>query len=340
MQHSKVIALARKAGKTKVDGILRRHYPNTCKKALVKYPELPFTEAVYRYAFGPKNCLSCKSPTKFLSFTNGYQPFCGRACALTSEERQESRRKTTQARYGVDCVMSLTSVRKTSKRTMLRRYGVDNPSKSRAIQAKKTQSNLAKYGVENISQRPEVKAKRDATFMRRYGMKSFLCSTLLKEKGMLYTHGVRNPLQDSNIRRKAFESAKKLTPIKCGGKTFLCQGYEKQVLPRLVRKFGVNNVIGQFEEGFKPLKFKNRVYTPDFYIRSNDTYVEVKSTFTLYGKIGVSNFLQQNRSLQEQASNRGIKLKFIVYSEVKDKCTVLPSTWHSMSRSSLKQNLA
>jgi hypothetical protein len=205
------------------------------------------------------------------------------------------------------------------KRTCKNRYG-GHPMSNSYVKARLRKTSLERFGVKNPFQSEKVKNKIRETNLERYG--------------------VANPMQNSEVRKRATASANRLTPIKCKGKTFLCQGYEKHVLPRLVNRFGVENVVGQFEEDFKPLKFKGRVYTPDFYIRSNDTYVEVKSSFTLYGKIGVSNFLRQNRSLQEQASNRGIKLKFIVYNEVKDKCTVLPTAWTDLSRTCLKQNLS
>lgn len=273
------------------------------------------------------------------------------------------RRKTSRETYGTDYPQQSSEVRKTlsastqaswddpevkkarlkkGRKTNREIYGVDHYMQNDAVQRKHRSTLFKKYGHVNAAWGDEPCKKKMATFRRKFGVAHPMQNAEVLKKRRKTTfqrYGVQHPMQVPSIRKRAFETAKKLTPIKYKGKTFLCQGYEKYVLPRLADKFGVENVIGQFDEEFKPLKFKGRVYTPDFYIKSNDTYVEVKSSFTLYGKIGNSNFLRQNKSLQEQASNRGIKLKFIVYNEVKDRCTVLPSTWCDMSRKDLKQNL-
>jgi hypothetical protein len=155
-------------------------------------------------------------------------------------------------------------------------------------------------------------------------------------KTCIKTYGVDFPMKDPGVRKKAAVSRTKIHHLYCNGKAYACQGYERFVLPRLVERYGTEDVIGQFEPGFKTLLFvsssgKRMSYRPDIYIRSKNTYIEVKSPYFLFGSPKGADQMTRNRLLQHQANKLGINLRFVVYDESSKRFTLLPKDWLSLS---------
>jgi hypothetical protein len=283
------------------------------------------------------------------------------ATVFSGESREQilrKRRKTNLKKYGVEWSVKSDSVRaklsastkeswehkedrlaktrSTSKAT----YGTDYPTQSESVKAKHRTTLQDRYGHPNAAWGRGAQAKVRATHRRRFGVDYAMQSKAVRKKAertMLDRYGVQTCMHSRDIRLKVIRGAQRLTEVTVQGKTFECQGYERFVLPRLAKRFGVHNVLGQFDSKFESLHFGKRVYTPDFYVKSNDTYVEVKSTFTLIGKLGTSDFLKDNRRLQRLANAQGVKLKFIVYHPKSDSCIVLDSDWPSLSKAKLTQ---
>lgn len=206
------------------------------------------------------------------------------------------------------------------KKTCKERYGVENPYQSKTIRDKARATCRKTYGVDYSFQAKEVRNKIKSTFKKRYG----------KE----------HPMQVQSIRKKAIASMNKKVQVVCQGKEFLCQGYEKEVVPFLVRKFGPENVTSQFETRFQKLTLKDgRTYTPDFYLENTETYLEIKSSYTLLGSAGGKDLLERNRHLQTQCDRLGKSLRFVVYDPRDRKCRLLPKGWHKLTKDKLKSLL-
>jgi hypothetical protein len=131
-----------------------------------------------------------------------------------------------------------------------------------------------------------------------------------------------------DIRRRATITSQTLVKVKAGGRVYLCQGFEKQIIPKLVKKFGVDNVISQFDPEFKGVRLSaGKYYTPDAYIKHLDVYVDAKSTWT---------FMDMNPGLfrlnKRKQKEMGDKLRFIIYKRDTDKGTiVMPPDWYLWS---------
>ena len=202
----------------------------------------------------------------------------------------------------------LISVTEKRKATCITRYAVSNPMQCASIKAKvraawssKDQQAIinkafdaheARTGYRYPSQDPQMKVKRIATYRLRYG--------------------VDNPTQNPDILRKALRTAHNLHTVTLKGRDFKVQGsYELAALPKLVDKFGVENVLTQFSE-----KYPDTLdWTPDFYIKSKKYFIEIKSVWTLLIK------LQRNKE-KAKATNVNWLVLF------KDVWLVLPQRWY------------
>jgi len=92
------------------------------------------------------------------------------------------RKKTTQAKYGVDNVGQSDEVKEKTRDTARRKYGVDHHLKSKKVQRKRRRTNRERYGADNVFASEEIKEKIRATNLDR--------------------HGAENPQQVPEIRRR------------------------------------------------------------------------------------------------------------------------------------------
>jgi hypothetical protein len=287
-------------------------------------------------------------------------------CLETSFGKSESLRlrdlayrKSLLANYGVSNISQLGSVKAKKVRNCLERYGVSNPQKALSVRRKTRATNRSRYGVSCTFQSPQVKLKSKATNLKRlgcaypaqsagvmrrrvqtnlerYGTEHAFQADSVKEKvrqTLLSRYGVENIAQHSESRKKAIKSMQSTCVVACGGRQFVCQGYERFAVKKLVKKFGAKDILSQFDEAFQPLKIGNRIYTPDFYIKSLDTYVDVKSIFTMFGKYTSTGFdmRSKNSELQHVCNDSRINLRFLVYAKKADCATVLPKDWHEQT---------
>ncbi len=199
-------------------------------------------------------------------------------------------------------------------KTNQERYGVDNPFAAELIQAKIRRTNLQKYGVENVSQSSEVQAQREATFLKRFGATQILATeyahtkaraTRLRRYGVEYLS--QNPMyfriqQKGRFRRKSIE---------LGGKTFVIQGVEGQVLLELIDNgFPVNAIETDPSKVpaiwyMKPNGKRARYY-PDIYIPHRNWIIEVKSMYTFLAN-KETNLLKRKACIEA-----GYKFNFII----------------------------
>lgn len=146
-------------------------------------------------------------------------------------------------------------------------------------------------------------------------------------------YGFSHPLMNSEVYLKQARSAYRIKTITIEGVEFNCQGYEHHVLPKLVKRFGVRNVVSQFDPKFLPIVDENLFFAPDFYIKSRKTYVEVKSTWTIMAD------LKKNRLKAKLAIELGHSVVWLI--AYKDKRTLrLPNDWHTWTKSQLTSFLS
>jgi hypothetical protein len=197
------------------------------------------------------------------------------------------------------------------------------------VNEKKRATSLKNFGTEHPRQNKEQAANHSKA------MRSERTRQQRKET-CLAKWGVEHPAQHPEVLKKMLNTALQTKQVTVQGKHFTCQGYEPFVLQRLAKTFGVENIVGQFDKEFKPIKLEKYWLTPDFYVKSKAAYVEVKSLWTL-GIRGKTDFLQRNRQRQLECNSKGIPLKFIVYIEARDECVQLPKEWFKWSSKQLTQ---
>ena len=122
-----------------------------------------------------------------------------------------------------------------------------------------------------------------------------------------YSYGYKNP----NIQEKIAKVSYKSKSYHLNNKIYYVQGYEPQCLDYLlnVEKIDPQDILITLEEG-KPkivyLNIKSHIYIPDFYIKSQNRIIEVKSEYTF--KI----FKESNALKFEACKNQGYNLSIYV----------------------------
>ena len=200
-------------------------------------------------------CAHCGSQTTFSIMAGsrkGYKRFCNHSCQMTflnlnrGEEdtklRNEKIEKTCLERYGVQHFQSSNHIKDKKKKTYQNRYGEDNPSKLDWVKEKKKQTTIINYGVENPSQSHIIHA------------------------------------------RKSLHAKNKQIISQCG-KEFNLEGYEPIALKELLIQYTANDILHREEitESIGLLRYcfnnKMSLYHPDFYIKSQNKIIEVKSEY-------------------------------------------------------------
>jgi hypothetical protein len=223
-----------------------------------------------------------------------------------------NRRKTSNERYGVKHYCCTEEGRQ--RLSEIQKH--NNEVRGDEIKAKRETTCLRDYGVRYVAQSPEVKAKHAATCLER--------------------HGHINAAWGEEARKKRALSMRSTVEVDCDGKTYLCSGFERFVIPRLAAKFGTDDVIDQYDDEFESLDLNGHLYTPDAYVKSKDTYVEVKSTHTLWGLHGVTDHFKNNRRKQKLCNLGNIRLKFLLYLDTTKEVLELPKDWHTWSKTQLQ----
>lgn len=210
-------------------------------------------------------CLNCFNETNFESSNKFYQECCSRSCAAQYQMKQP----------GSNSHWNSAEMIFKSKSTKLEKYG----SATYNNRSQTIKTCLEKYDVENISQCQIVKDKKslrdtpEAKIQRRNQ----------REYTMFEKYGVRHAMHVPEIFNKVLKSRyKHKTYTFKTGESIDVIGYEHIALKKLESdgylfeeiEYSPNR-IEYIHEG------KLRYYTPDFYIKSENRYIEIKSTYTI-----------------------------------------------------------
>lgn len=196
----------------------------------------------------------------------------------------KKREKTNLERYGVTNNLHIPEVKQRVIQKWIEKYGFDRPAKHPTIKER-----ISKKAKENAS---ETIKKAKLTSLSRYGADNIMKTDIGKQKVVdanIKKYGFASPMQNPefcknyfNNHYKKFSSKDFVLP---SGKIVKLLGFEPQVLTQLLEKFNESDILIGYS-AYEELKCtytisgKSHRYIPDFYIKSRNIVIEVKSNYT------------------------------------------------------------
>ena len=131
-----------------------------------------FTESLYCFYHKLERVPKCEcgNPLKFINLMQGYQKFCSRKCADSSNKTKYKRTQTFLKRYGKYNPMQIESVKEKIKKTNLKKYGTENVFASQVIKEKIRNTNKERYGVDYPMSNKDILNKSMNTIKEKYGV--------------------------------------------------------------------------------------------------------------------------------------------------------------------------
>lgn len=201
---------------------------------------------------------------------------------------------------------------------MQRNHGVDNIRQAVDFMKKKR---LEATGYEFPLQDPKSRQNYQDTCRERFG--------------------VDHPMQNPEIFKKQVRNNRRMNFYETSYRrqTYCVIGsYELFFLRYLLTKFKPADIKTGFD--LKPVKLLDvsRRYYPDFWIKSRNLYVEIKSVYTLLGHAKNDwKMWQLNKNKARQARAIGMKLIWVVPCPKTGVAVTLPSEWYELSLEELKR---
>lgn len=256
---------------------------------------------------------------KFKDFSSGYTKFCSGSCEIknkwlktTIEQKStlyDKQRATNLERYGNENSFKSEIVKENIRKSFTEKYGegVTNPSHIKEFRDKANESIFKKHGVRNAGQTENAINSR----IERYGCENPFSSNEIKDKikkTNIERYGAEHPLQNREIFDKAMKH-RSYTYLASNDKEYVLQGYEKFAIEKLLKMYNEADIISGRKIPSIPYieNDKSRKYFPDFYIKSENLIIEVKSLF-IYEREIVRNELKKNASI-----NIGYKFEFWIF---------------------------
>jgi len=240
--------------------------------------------------YGVKNVFESKEIIEKIKSTNieryGVEHY------TKTEECKEKTKETNLQRYGVEYSTQREEVKDKMKATNLQRYGVEYYSQTAEMKEKIIETTLQRYGVEHYSQSDDWKEKTLKTNMERYGVSNSNKTKEIRDKikaTCIERYGVEHPSQCQEIMEKIQKNAKKYKEYKMPSGTIRkVQGYEPFALDELLKIYQEDDIITD-RKNIPRITYiindKKKYYFPDIFIKSINTIIEVKSTWTYQSKI-------------------------------------------------------
>jgi hypothetical protein len=233
---------------------------------------------------------------------------------MKNEECKEKLKQSILKKYGIEHNSQSEIIKNKKRETYIKNFGVSSHLKSKEIREQIKQTNLIKYGVENPQQNKDIKEKTMNTNLELYGCKSPTGNILVKSKVIqtnLERYGVphhsQNPEVSENMMKNAYNKKSYSLP---SGKIIFLQGYENFMLDYLlsVEKIDEDDIFTKRNEVpeiwyYDKIQKQRRHYV-DFYIKSQNRCVEVKSTFTNQEK---------NNVFEKQKAAKDLGLKYEIW---------------------------
>ena len=220
------------------------------------------------------------------------------------EKTHEKSKETLIERYDVDHNFKIKEVIEKRKNTFLEKYDEISATKNTEIKNKTKKTNLRKYGFVSPIMNINVKNKSNKTLLDNWGVDTPLKNKdiLLKyESTMFNRYGVKYWIQDSNNFDNLNKNGKHKKYTLPNGEEVNLQGYEDYVLDLiLLKNFNIDDIYiknKNITEEIGVITYQNNnkehKYYPDFYIKSINLIVEVKSTYTYSSDIIINKLKRQ-----------------------------------------------
>lgn len=282
----------------------------------------------------------------------------------TGASRAAAARKTNLERYGDTHPLKTKAGMRSYRALMLANHGVTNPMHKPEVKAaharkmriltkqgvfklaykKVQQTCLDLFGVDNIF--------KDAKFMREARLRSTGFEYPLQDpeavKRFVSTciarYGKPHPMQTLDVFKRTMAAAQKFNfyEFVYGSTKFNVIGtYEIFVLRYLLSKYPRTDLRSGNSVEPLNLDYRSGVYFPDFYIKSTDTFVEVKSLYTLVGcEKHRYSLLEGNRKKAKSLYLQGVRLAWVVPNPSRGTMCQLPQKWFNWDREKLVKYVA
>lgn len=187
------------------------------------------------------------------------------------QQNSEIRKKTQETcieRYGSVSPLLNGEVKEKTLCTLLQKYGVYNAMQNEDVKLKAKQTCLERYGYESYSQTDEYKERCKQTCMERYGVLNSFQLDICKERRseVLYNkYGVDYAFCNKDIQKRALEASLQSSSSKSKA--------EDTIYEELCCIYGEENIIRQYKSEVYP-------FHCDFYIQSDDLYIEYQGSWT------------------------------------------------------------
>jgi hypothetical protein len=292
------------------------HIRNNLKNQIMcKYCGSPLTKI--RISFCNKKCSAFYSNADLLLKDKKSKSISNSHSKKTKQEKEDiskKRENTNLERYGVTNNLHIPEVKEKIVKKWIEKYGYDRPSKSDKI--KEILSKKAKANSE------ETVKKAKMTSLKKYGSDNIMKTALGKKRvadSNIKKYGFPSPMQNPEFCKNYFTnhymmfSAKEF--VLPSGKIIKLLGFEPQVLTQLLKKFDEDDILIGYSV-YEELKCtynksgKTHKYIPDFYIKSKNLVIEVKSNYTYM-------FAEPNK--RHSVKNIGASFVYAIYEKNKIK---------------------
>ena len=182
---------------------------------------------------------------------------------LQNPETKEKIRQTLKKRTGYEYAMQNPETKEKMKQTLKERTGFEYPTQNPETQEKIKQTLKEKTGFEHNMQNPETIEKRKQNCLEKTG----------------YEHYFHNPEFIEKCSTNGYKRKEFTMP---SGSIRMVQGYEPQSLALLLQTYQEEDIVteaSKVPEIWYITDTKHRHYV-DIYIKSTNTCIEVKSTWT------------------------------------------------------------
>lgn len=213
------------------------------------------------------------------------------------QQNLEIRKKTEQTcleRYGEVSPLLNDEVKEKALSTLLQKYGVYNAMQSDEVKLKAKQTCLKRYGYESYNQTEECKQRYRRTCLERYGVTNTLLLDVCKERSLNVIqskYGVDYAFCNKDIQKRALDLSLQSSSSKSKA--------EDTIYKELCCIYGKENIIRQYKSNMYP-------FHCDFYIQSEDLYIEYQGSWT-HGNMpyieGDTACVQQLQLWEEKAVN-------------------------------------
>ena len=185
-------------------------------------------------------CELCDDYNKrFVGFESGYKFGCSRHCSilLTRPKSNETRKKNTMEKFGVEHTTQLKSVQDKMKSTTLSRFGFEHATQNEEVKIRIKSTNNIKYGCDLPLQNKEIKNRMINKFIEKWGV----------------DNPIKSPIVMDNIRKNSL--------IKYGTEWHISSDIVKNKIRESQRMFNYTNIISNYGniEDITILSYNNNI---------------------------------------------------------------------------------